>query len=106
MKHDFHVGDTVLIRQWDDMAREYGVEHDSTSSYIMPADSVVGFVEGMRKLCGTEHVIREIVERSGGTFVLFNDPIQWNIMPYMIEPAGQGIDIDADEYMKTLLELR
>ena len=41
----YKVGDTVTIRQWDDMAKEFGVKYTS----ITTPDS---FVSEMRRYCG------------------------------------------------------
>ena len=51
----FKVGDIVMIRHWDDMAREYGVDErgDIPMRYCL-------FQKGMRQYCGAVATIREI----------------------------------------------
>ena len=50
---EFHPGDVVVIREWDDMADEYGLSNDSI-------DCADYFTEEMQVYCGTEFVIRDV----------------------------------------------
>ena len=52
----FKVGDTVMVRHWDDMAREYGTCGDD---YIGPHEDIF-FNTDMRKYCGKIAKIEEI----------------------------------------------
>lgn len=54
MERNFKVGDKVRIRQWDDMAEEFGMDGPV---YIQTLE---GFVEIMRPLCGKKAKIRAI----------------------------------------------
>lgn len=48
------VGDIVRFREWDDMANEFGLNWSGN------IDVRFTFIQEMRGLCGTEHVIKEI----------------------------------------------
>ncbi len=50
----FKVGDTVMVRYWDDMEREYGLDSDGDID-IFPC-----FERGMQKYCGKISKIEEI----------------------------------------------
>lgn len=50
----FNVGDIVRVREWDDMAREYGVDRDGD------INTPVYFVKRMRPLCGDRAEITRI----------------------------------------------
>lgn len=54
MERNFKVGDKVRIRQWDDMAEEFGMDG---TDYIQTLE---GFVELMRPLCGKKAKIGSI----------------------------------------------
>lgn len=50
--HDISIGDQVRIRQWDDMAEEFGLSRrDGYPSHIH-VSSLTSFVREMRDLCG------------------------------------------------------
>lgn len=53
----YDVGDTVRIREWDDMLAEYGLSRMG-KLYITP--DRIDFSDGMRGMCGREY---EIVSR-------------------------------------------
>lgn len=55
------VGDRIRIREWDDMAEEFGVDADGEilCSYT--------FIESMREFCGQEYTISEVHGRWDGT---------------------------------------
>ena len=55
----FKVGDKVMVRYWDDMAREHGV--DKYGRIKVP----MGFLEDMRKLCGKTAKIKKMYDDSG-----------------------------------------
>lgn len=52
----FNVGDEVIVRQWDDMVREYGYYTTFHDSINVP----FRFVEEMKYLCGKRCTIEEI----------------------------------------------
>ena len=51
MYDDFHVGDVVRIRDWDDMVAEFGIDRNGD----IPCRA--HFVRGMRRLCGNVFTI-------------------------------------------------
>jgi hypothetical protein len=73
----FQPGQRVRIRQWDDMAREFG----SNSANNIPCAAI--FAYGMRYLCGQEFTIEEILAGRRVTFVE-NDDFYYSLD--MIEP--------------------
>lgn len=54
----FHPGDTVVIRDWDDMAEEYGIDTSNDS-----IDCRFNFIEEMRRFCGTTVKIKDVTDR-------------------------------------------
>ncbi len=60
---EFHPGDEVVIRDWDDMMDEYGGSDDVITCRF-------SFVDSMRKFCGEEHIIKEIYDHK----VYFQSP--------------------------------
>lgn len=98
---DFHVGDIVRVRQWDDMVKEFGLCEYNHSSIDVP----YSFVKGMRKYCGKEFEIKRIgppeTSCRGGIEYEYSDiklireyEFEWNTL--MIEPAQPAIQFDAD----------
>lgn len=63
----FSAGDRVLIRQWEDMEREFGVNTDGN------IDCCFTFTNDMRRLCGREFTIRKV--ESNGRIYFQNDAI-------------------------------
>ena len=57
MMREFQIGDHLRVRQWDDMAAEFGVTH-LLSEDIIPCK--FHFVEDMRKLCGMKFTVSNI----------------------------------------------
>ena len=82
-KRIFKIGDKVRIREWDDMAREYGEEFGDIKTRIR-------FVGSMRKLCGMKFTIENVdTERCGFTTYLDREGSvlnQWLISGEMLEP--------------------
>ena len=52
--HDFNVGDIVVIREWDEMAAEYGYNR------LGSIDCTCSFTRAMQHLCGEIATISEI----------------------------------------------
>ena len=55
MTKGFNVGDRVKIREWDDMAQEYGLSGGSINCRCT-------FVPAMKVFCGREFIITHIYE--------------------------------------------
>ena len=85
----FEIGDLVRIKQWDNMAAQYGGDN-----YHIPIPGA-HFVNGMRNLCGKEFVITDI----------FGDEIEghetsWSITEFMlemVEAEDGGATYDSEE---------
>ena len=89
----FNVGDRVVVRDWDDMAEDFGFPADSP--YIDIPGTGVCFVDRMRGLCGTEHTIERIVPRTRNGRVVgyeldLNDTPRWTWVDKMF--------VSVDEY--------
>lgn len=54
MERNFKVGDKVRIRQWDDMAKEFGIDKNGD------IEASSGFIQEMKPLCGKKAKIGEI----------------------------------------------
>ena len=78
IKHEFHVGDVVRIRQWDDMAAEYGT--DECDNIPCPGY----FVRDMKKFCGREVTLTDIYP--SGAVILSDRLGGWSYTTAMLEP--------------------
>lgn len=60
---DIHVGDVVRVRQWNDMAKEYGIKVDNSTGRkycSIPIKSKhTCFSEDMEEFCGLTFTVRE-----------------------------------------------
>lgn len=97
-REDFHVGDRVRFRDWDDMANEFGLNCNGS------IDVFHSFPEFMKHLCGTTAVISKI----DGTSVLLKD-FEVDDHDYfysfdMIEPlfTPLNVDFNADDFLSML----
>lgn len=52
---NFKVGDRVVVRDWDDMAKEYGTSEGGTIHCCF------GFTDTMRHLCGRTATVKEVI---------------------------------------------
>ncbi len=95
MKNEFKVGDRVKIREWDDMAKEFGV--DKFSGNIRR--SYVYFIKEMKHLCGRTGIVTDILglevrlnfdDKSGDT--------NWHYSTDMIEPLFSNEKITIERY--------
>ena len=83
-KRNFKVGDKVRIRQWDDMAKEYGI---NSQGHIEPSHTSVLFNKSMKHLCGITAKIKFIDSRRINLdFGYKVSCTNWNYQPYMFEP--------------------
>ena len=98
IKHEFHVGDTVRIRQWDDMAAEYGL--NGCGNIRCPG----WFIRDMEEFCGREVTITDIYP-SGA--VIFSDRLGgWSYTTAMLEPIEDlSRETIPDFDLDTLLEI-
>ena len=78
IKHEFHVGDVIRIRQWDDMKAEYGLDH--RGDIRCPGC----FVKAMKEFCGREVTITNIYP--SGTVILSDRLGGYTYNISMLEP--------------------
>lgn len=83
------IGDTVQIRQWDDMAAEYGI---SSGGYIYPeyesdmSGRDVPFNRAMKSLCGQTFIVEDVIG-----YVLYGHMTQWTITSKMVELIDDNV---------------
>ena len=97
---EFNVGDVVVIRDWGDMEAEYGLKEngeDIACRFV--------FAEGMRYLCGTQHVIADISDTGK---VSFEDDVKWSISFGMLrhadDPCVDKVEIDEEQFLSVLCD--
>lgn len=104
-------GNIVKVRQWDDMAKEFGTYYKRGDSCFDPCTLIINcrgkFTEEMRKYCGKTIKINENMERSFNKYENF----YYNghaISADMLEPYEEELDVInipvKDEYLKDLHE--
>lgn len=98
---DIHIGDILLVRQWDDMVREFGVNEDG---YI---ETNIGFGKSARALCGKQFtVINESVDTYGKIYKgAFNGevfPTHWFTADELEPLPDEDWNIANDEEIKLL----
>ena len=94
----FRVGDLVIIRAWDDMAKEYGVDDNGIIKVGM------GFPASAKALCGK---VAQITEIGRGVRLKLVHPVK---APYvyftldMLEPlsAECRVDVEIGSYAKVV----
>lgn len=64
---EYKVGDVVIIRDWDDMASEYGTDRDGDISH-----SGNYYFSEYRKFCGTSAVVQDIDDSDGSIELLLS----------------------------------
>lgn len=67
----YKVGDRVRIREWDDMAEEYGVDFDED----IIVTGVETIVQDMRRFCGKETTIRRDADEDGNYMLEIDNKI-------------------------------
>lgn len=81
----FYIGQEVRIRDWDDMAQEFGVDSRGVIRCTFH------FTPSMKVLCGMSFVITEIIES-----VVRGHKFGWSISTDMIEPMVPELELDED----------
>lgn len=70
MATTFAVGDRVRIRDWDDMASEFGIDEDGE----IPCRYI--FAQAMRVFCGQEYTISAARNNPDGTQKLYFEDVE------------------------------
>lgn len=86
MSREFNIGDVCRIRQWDDMATEYGV---APWGSIKCRES---FIPSMRYLCGKPFTVK--LKPNGIYYSEEGTEGNWNISGDMLELVHEEIPID------------
>ena len=81
----YKIGEVVQIRQWDDMAKEFGVD-SSGGIRCIPC----GFVKEMKKYCGKRLIIVAI-SYSANNYYYLNDAPTWTFTSDMFEKGALSI---------------
>ena len=105
----FKAGDLVRIREWEDMAAEFGIRSVGEERYI---DCSAGFMWDMRHLCGMEFTIVDPREYDGfvdyawGVDGFQSETVdKWTITADMIELVEDDDGDDAQEDGAAFLDL-
>ena len=90
-EEDIHIGDKLKIRQWDDMALEFGL--NGTGSI----KCVFGFTKEMRYLCGRPFTIKAqydaYLSEEREEFCPGAPGGRWRISADMLEPIDDPVEI-------------
>lgn len=80
----FKVGDVVVVRDWDDMESEFGLNEcgDIEVPFV--------FTDGMMPLCGREKEIIDVKVRSDGIIGYQLDGVSWHISEQMLRPVADS----------------
>ncbi len=78
----YNVGDRVTVREWDDLASQYGVDEDGDIDFT---DGSSNFMACQRKHCGKTYTIREIEHEEDGEELYF-DGVEGSIHPAHVRP--------------------
>lgn len=90
----YHVGDRVIVRQWDDMESEFGLKYGSIN---VPKH----FTKDMKKYCGQTFPIVRIRRYTppnfdsydlGGSTAVFSSPMFEQSKPQSVPPSSLSFD--------------
>lgn len=99
---NFKVGDRVVVREWDDMAEEYGTENGMR----IKGDRSTSFIVSMRHLCGRTATVTGV--RDDYVYVDFDDKsgsTDWFYKKWMFNPTdapAQDDVIHEDDTVKVV----
>lgn len=100
---EIKVGDRLRIRDWNDMAVEFGMDRDGDIAIDVNNERTVWFTQDMEYLCGQTFTVREIVHNGKGFMSYISyiseepDPQEWKIIARMLEPAGDPEPVNTPE---------
>ena len=102
MKHEFHTGDRVVVRPWEDMAADYRMREHG----IYIPDESIYFTNVMAQYCGREFVVKRVIKSPVSRAMrleLYNQP-PYSFSPSMFYLAGEeeSPDISVDSFLSVL----
>ena len=85
---EFEIGRLVVVRDWDEMAEEYGVYLSSYYSEAIPLPDGLPFLKGMKFLCGIVAEVTGFRVLFDGTqeILLSGIPGFFHISKYVLKP--------------------
>ena len=92
---DLSVGDVVLIRQWDDMANEFGFASRGV------IDCKFHFTDAMMQYCGKEYIVDRI--QNDGLIRFKGANLGYSFSADMLEPIS-AIPVASDLDLISMLE--
>lgn len=111
-REDIHIGDTLRVRQWNDLASEFDAEKYPGCIIIHQEDCDldISFPENMRYLCGQEFTVSRVVRIGRRTYYRSYNNIElkyendfWRIVAEMLEPfIEEDLEVANDEDIKLL----
>ncbi len=97
---DIRIGDTIRVRQWDDMVAEFGLDDDGDIK------TPSGFLQDMANLCGQTFEVIEFGPLIDGAVRVITSPLTWSILtPEVFEPVVEDSPdqfdfVDLSEYLE------
>ena len=79
----YKVGDKAVVREWDDMAKEYGIDGDGD----IGLSNERCFAEGMKKFCGKTVIITGIAGWEDDPCYKIDGGNYWHFTDEMLKPA-------------------
>lgn len=92
---DLSVGDVILVRQWDDMANEFGFASRGV------INCKFHFTDAMKPYCGEEYIVSRI--QNDGRIRFKDADIGYSFSADMLEPIN-AIPIASDLDLISMLE--
>lgn len=93
---EIKIGDKLRVRQWDDMASEYG---DFIWEAMRAINTPCCFVDSMKYLCGKEFEVKDIIKFGSFNHYVSSNGIEkfYNISAEMLEPISSLDEQDFDK---------
>lgn len=85
---DIHIGDVLKIREWDDMASEFGINQNGN----IPCNLV--FVHSMKYLCGNRFTVKYVYNEAANIRPEEEEFTGWHISADMLEPFWETDELD------------
>ena len=82
---NYKIGDRVRVREWDDMAKEFGVDEYGN----IPASLALYFIKTMSIFCGDIFTISEINDDG---YILLGDEYGFTFTDEMLVPVAESVD--------------